>query len=40
MKATVTFMYGEEGIYCSSVLKEEWSKTKVPDELCQTLPYA
>lgn len=29
----MTFMYGEERIYYSSVLKEEWSKTKVPDEL-------
>lgn len=40
MRATMTFMYGEEGLYYSSVLKEECSKTEVPDELCRTLPYA
>lgn len=34
MRATMTLVYGEEGIYYSSVLKEEWLKPKVPDELC------
>lgn len=31
----MTFMYGEEGFYYSSVLREECSKTKVPDELSE-----
>lgn len=33
MRATVTFMCGEEGMRYSSALREEWSKTKVPAEL-------